>query len=44
MYFESKRQDIMMSGFWGSIGFIFPAAMEEATAYEGASMVKIIGS
>ena len=27
MYFESKRQDVIMSGYLGSIGFAFPAAM-----------------
>lgn len=27
MYFESKKQDVLMSGYLGSIGFAFPAAM-----------------
>jgi thiamine pyrophosphate-dependent acetolactate synthase large subunit-like protein len=26
-YFESKQQDVLMSGYLGSIGFAFPAAM-----------------
>ena len=26
-YFESRRQDVLMSGYLGSIGFAFPAAM-----------------
>jgi thiamine pyrophosphate-dependent acetolactate synthase large subunit-like protein len=27
MYFEAKKQDVLMSGYLGSIGFAFPAAM-----------------
>jgi thiamine pyrophosphate-dependent acetolactate synthase large subunit-like protein/nitrite reductase/ring-hydroxylating ferredoxin subunit len=38
-YFECKRQDILMSGYLGSIGFGFPAAMGAWAATNGSRKV-----
>ena len=48
-YFESKGQRILMSGYLGSIGFSFPAAMgawaatQDQDAYRGRKVVSISG-
>ncbi len=38
-YFECKRQDVLMSGYLGSIGFAFPAAMGAWAATKGSRKV-----
>ena len=44
MYFESKSQDVLMSGYLGSIGFAFPAAMGAwAAVGENRKIVAIAG-
>jgi thiamine pyrophosphate-dependent acetolactate synthase large subunit-like protein/nitrite reductase/ring-hydroxylating ferredoxin subunit len=43
MYFESKRQDVLMSGYLGSIGFAFPAAMGAWAAAPDRKIVAIAG-
>ncbi len=49
-YFECKRQTVLMSGYLGSIGFGFPAAMgawaatqEAGSEHEGRSVIAISG-
>jgi pyruvate oxidase len=48
-YFEPDRQRILMSGYLGSIGFAFPAAMgawaatQDIDAYRGRKVVSISG-
>jgi thiamine pyrophosphate-dependent acetolactate synthase large subunit-like protein len=49
-YFECKRQSVLMSGYLGSIGFSFPAAMgawaatqEEGTPFAGLPVVSVSG-
>ncbi|MCI0397100.1 MAG: thiamine pyrophosphate-dependent enzyme [Chloroflexi bacterium] len=43
MYFESKRQHVLMSGYLGSIGFAFPAAMGAWAAAPQRKIVAIAG-
>lgn len=43
MYFESQQQDILMSGYLGSIGFAFPAAMGAWAAAPDRKIVAIAG-
>jgi pyruvate oxidase len=43
MYFESKRQHVIMSGYLGSIGFAFPAAMGAWAAAPERKIVAIAG-
>ncbi|MFQ5616042.1 MAG: thiamine pyrophosphate-dependent enzyme [Anaerolineales bacterium] len=43
MYFESKRQDVIMSGYLGSIGFAFPAAMGAWAAAPDRKIMAIAG-
>ncbi len=43
MYFESKRQHVLMSGYLGSIGFSFPAAMGAWAAAPTRKIVSIAG-
>jgi len=43
MYFESKRQHILMSGYLGSIGFAFPAAMGAWAAAPERQIVAVAG-
>jgi thiamine pyrophosphate-dependent acetolactate synthase large subunit-like protein len=38
-YFECKRQSIIMSGYLGSIGFAFPAAMGAWAAVKGSRKI-----
>jgi thiamine pyrophosphate-dependent acetolactate synthase large subunit-like protein len=42
-YFESKRQRILMSGYLGSIGFAFPAAMGAWAANTGRAVLSVSG-
>jgi pyruvate oxidase len=49
-YFEAKRQPVLMSGYLGSIGFSFPAAMgawcatqEKDTPFSGRKVVSVSG-
>ena len=49
-YFECKRQSVLMSGYLGSIGFSFPAAMgawlatqEEGTPFFSRKVVSVSG-
>ena len=48
-YFECKRQRILMSGYLGSIGFSFPAAMgawaatQDCEEYRGRKVVSVSG-
>jgi len=42
-YFESKRQTILMSGYLGSIGFAFPAAMGAWAANTGRPTLSVSG-
>jgi thiamine pyrophosphate-dependent acetolactate synthase large subunit-like protein len=42
-YFESKRQPILMSGYLGSIGFAFPAAMGAWAAAPDLKIVSVSG-
>jgi thiamine pyrophosphate-dependent acetolactate synthase large subunit-like protein/CDGSH-type Zn-finger protein len=42
-YFESKRQRILMSGYLGSIGFAFPAAMGAWAANTGRPILSVSG-
>lgn len=41
-YFECKRQSILMSGYLGSIGFAFPAAMGAWAAVKGQRKVAAV--
>lgn len=43
IYFEAKRQDVLMSGYLGSIGFAFPAAMGAWAADFSKKIVAIAG-
>ena len=43
MYFEAKRQHVLMSGYLGSIGFAFPAAMGAWAAAPERKIVAISG-
>ena len=43
MYFESKRQHVLMSGYLGSIGFAFPAAMGAWAAAPEHQIVAVAG-
>ena len=43
MYFESKRQHVLMSGYLGSIGFAFPAALGAWAAAPNRKVVAIAG-
>jgi thiamine pyrophosphate-dependent acetolactate synthase large subunit-like protein len=43
MYFEAKRQHVLMSGYLGSIGFAFPAAMGAWAAAPNRKIVAIAG-
>ncbi len=42
-YFESRGQDVLMSGYLGSIGFAFPAAMGAWSAAPERAIVAIAG-
>jgi len=48
-YFECKRQRVLMSGYLGSIGFAFPAALgawaatQDQDAYKGRKVVSVSG-
>ena len=49
-YFESQSQPVIMSGYLGSIGFSFPAAMgvwaasqEDGSEYQGRKVISISG-
>ncbi|MCH7764504.1 MAG: Rieske 2Fe-2S domain-containing protein [Candidatus Marinimicrobia bacterium] len=42
-YFECKKQSVIMSGYLGSIGFAFPAAMGAWAAGTGRKVVAIAG-
>lgn len=43
MYFESKNQQILMSGYLGSIGFAFPAAMGAWAAAPHRKIIAVAG-
>jgi len=43
MYFESKRQHVLMSGYLGSIGFAFPAAMGAWAAAPDRKIIAVAG-
>jgi len=43
MYFESARQQVLMSGYLGSIGFAFPAAMGAWAAAPNRKIIAIAG-
>lgn len=43
MYFESKRQHVLMSGYLGSIGFAFPAAMGAWAAAPERKIIAVAG-
>ncbi len=43
MYFECKRQHILMSGYLGSIGFAFPAAMGAWAAAPHRKIIALAG-
>jgi len=43
MYFEARRQHVLMSGYLGSIGFAFPAAMGAWAVGTGRKVVAIAG-
>ena len=43
MYFESKAQHVLMSGYLGSIGFAFPAAMGAWAAAPQRKIVAVAG-
>ncbi|RME59720.1 MAG: thiamine pyrophosphate-binding protein [Caldilineae bacterium] len=43
MYFECKRQHVLMSGYLGSIGFAFPAAMGAWAAAPSRPILAIAG-
>ena len=42
-YFESKKQRVILSGYLGSIGFSFPAAMGAYYASSGKAIISISG-
>jgi thiamine pyrophosphate-dependent acetolactate synthase large subunit-like protein len=43
MYFEAKRQHVLMSGYLGSIGFAFPAAMGAWAAAPERKIMAVAG-
>ncbi len=43
MYFESQWQTVLMSGYLGSIGFAFPAAMGAWAANTGRKIIAVAG-
>ena len=43
MYFESKRQHVLMSGYLGSIGFAYPAAMGAWAAEPDRKIIAVAG-
>ena len=43
MYFEAKQQAVLMSGYLGSIGFAFPAAMGAWAADTGRKVIAVAG-
>lgn len=43
MYFECQRQHVLMSGYLGSIGFAFPAAMGAWAANTGRKIIAVAG-
>jgi thiamine pyrophosphate-dependent acetolactate synthase large subunit-like protein len=43
MYFESSRQQVLMSGYLGSIGFAFPAAMGAWAAAPNRKIIAVAG-
>lgn len=43
MYFESQRQHVLMSGYLGSIGFAFPAAMGAWAAAPERKIIAVAG-
>jgi thiamine pyrophosphate-dependent acetolactate synthase large subunit-like protein len=43
MYFEAKRQHVLMSGYLGSIGFAFPAALGAWAAAPERQIVAVAG-
>ena len=43
MYFEAKRQHVLMSGYLGSIGFAFPAALGAFAAAPERQIVAVAG-
>ncbi|VAW30558.1 Pyruvate dehydrogenase (quinone), partial [hydrothermal vent metagenome] len=43
MYFESKQQHVLMSGYLGSIGFAFPAAMGAWAAAPQRKIIAVAG-
>jgi thiamine pyrophosphate-dependent acetolactate synthase large subunit-like protein/nitrite reductase/ring-hydroxylating ferredoxin subunit len=43
MYFESQRQHVLMSGYLGSIGFAFPAAMGAWAAAPDRKIIAVAG-
>jgi thiamine pyrophosphate-dependent acetolactate synthase large subunit-like protein/nitrite reductase/ring-hydroxylating ferredoxin subunit len=43
MYFESQQQHVLMSGYLGSIGFAFPAAMGAWAAEPGRKIIAVAG-
>jgi thiamine pyrophosphate-dependent acetolactate synthase large subunit-like protein len=43
MYFESERQHVLMSGYLGSIGFAFPAAMGAWAAAPDRKIIAVAG-
>jgi thiamine pyrophosphate-dependent acetolactate synthase large subunit-like protein/nitrite reductase/ring-hydroxylating ferredoxin subunit len=43
MYFECKRQHVLMSGYLGSIGFAFPAAMGAWAAAPDRTILAVAG-
>jgi len=42
-YFESRKQRVVMSGYLGSIGFSFPAAMGAFMARTGRKVISVSG-
>lgn len=42
-YFESKNQQVVLSGYLGSIGFAFPAAMGACYAMPGKTVISVSG-
>ncbi|MBK9723735.1 MAG: hypothetical protein IPO89_01515 [Actinomycetales bacterium] len=42
-YSESRGQPVLVSGYLGSIGFGYPAALGAWAAYPGSSVVRVTG-
>jgi len=42
-YFECRKQAVLLSGYLGSIGFAFPAAMGACSAAPGKSVIAVTG-